>query len=114
MDNLDQTNKSCTKMPLFSDIPAKQLSLLASVLGLALIDDLDTDQQNVIGNFLVSVGQSVLTAAAAAAASESKASKSNDKPDSDMDIQIKFLKNQLSMLEDQVNANSKEKKTPRS
>nr|WP_312578603.1 hypothetical protein [Sedimentibacter sp.] len=44
-------------------LPPKQFSLLSSLIGIALTDNLDANQQNSLGNFLVNVGQVILTAA---------------------------------------------------
>ncbi len=50
---------------LFIDkMPPEQFTLLATVIGIILASDLDLSEQNSIGNFLVSVGQTMLTAAA--------------------------------------------------
>jgi hypothetical protein len=47
------------------NLPPKNLTLLGVLLGFALIDDLSADKQNVLGNFLVLVGQVISTNAAA-------------------------------------------------
>jgi hypothetical protein len=62
--NCDKTNKNCLKGSCFFNIPAKQFSLLSSIIGILLIDNLNIDQQNAFGNFLVNVGQNILTSAA--------------------------------------------------
>lgn len=62
---------------LFS-LPPKQFSLLASLIGLLLIDGLDLGEQNSLGNFLVGVGQAILTAAAQEQALQDK--KQKDSP----------------------------------
>jgi len=58
-NNIENTLISC-----FFSLPPKQFSLLSSLIGIFLIDNLDTNQQNSLGNFLVNVGQAILTAAA--------------------------------------------------
>jgi hypothetical protein len=57
--NMIKTSTSC-----FFSLPPKQVSLLSSVIGILLIDNLDLNQQNSLGNFIVSIGQAILTAAA--------------------------------------------------
>ena len=59
-------NSECINVLIdcFFSLPPKQLSLLASLLGILFIDKLDLSQQNVIGNFIVNVGQIILVAAA--------------------------------------------------
>ncbi len=51
-------------MLCFDRIPPRQFSLLAAIIGVLLTADLDVDEQNSFGNFLVSVGQGLLTSAA--------------------------------------------------
>lgn len=58
-NNCDNYLASC-----FFSLPPKEFSLLSSMIGLLLIDNLDINQQNSLGNFLVGVGQALLTAAA--------------------------------------------------
>lgn len=42
-------------------LPPKSATIVAVLLGFILIDDLPADKQNVLGNFLVLVGQVVAT-----------------------------------------------------
>jgi len=51
----------------FFSLPPKQFALLSALIGIILIDGLDSDQQNSLGNFLVSVGQVILVSAAQSA-----------------------------------------------
>jgi hypothetical protein len=48
---------------LFS-LPPKQFVLLSSLIGVLLTENLDLNEQNSLGNFIVNVGQSILIAAA--------------------------------------------------
>ncbi|MCR4434899.1 MAG: hypothetical protein QHH06_05120 [Clostridiales bacterium] len=50
----------------FDRIPPNQFALVAALLGILLNLELDINEQNSFGNFLVSVGQTMLTAAAQA------------------------------------------------
>ncbi|HEX9059558.1 MAG TPA: hypothetical protein VF941_05225, partial [Clostridia bacterium] len=51
-------------MSCFFSLPPKQFSLLSSVLGILMIDNLTPTQQNSLGNFIVGIGQMILTSAA--------------------------------------------------
>lgn len=91
--NRNSLNNSC----LFN-MPAKQFSLLSSILGILLIDDLSVNQQNALGNFLVNMGQNILTAAAAQGQGNSNVNNKND----DLSNQIDLLKNHICILENQI------------
>ena len=56
---------------------AQQLALIASAVGIALAENFNTDEQNVIGNVIVQIGSTILTIAAATQSCES-ASSQND------------------------------------
>ncbi len=60
----DDNNNENTFLSCFFNLPPKQFSLLSSLIGIILIDNLDTNQQNSLGNFLINVGQAILTSAA--------------------------------------------------
>jgi hypothetical protein len=85
-------NNSC-----FFNIPAKQFSLLSSIIGISLIDDLDVNEQNALGNFLVNMGQNILTAAA-----QSQANSDDNNQSEDLSSQIDLLKNHICLLENQI------------
>lgn len=53
-------------MLCFDSIPPDQFTLLATLLGILLANDLDVNEQNSLGNFIVSIGQSMLTLASQA------------------------------------------------
>jgi len=64
-DNM--SNNSNCENPLvkyFFLLPPKQLALLSTLVGILLIDNLDVNQQNSLGNFIVNVGQAILVSAA--------------------------------------------------
>lgn len=48
----------------FFDLPAELLSALGTVLGFALLGPLNYDQQNILGNWLMLVGEILVTNAA--------------------------------------------------
>lgn len=60
----NDNNNENTFISCFFKLPPKQFSLLSSLIGIVLIDNLDTNQQNSLGNFLINVGQAILTSAA--------------------------------------------------
>jgi len=77
---------------LFS-LPPKQFALLSSLLGIILIDDLNIDQKNAIGNFIVNIGQAILTAAAQEQLLQNKNSQ-----DDQIHQEIEDLKKQIALL----------------
>lgn len=80
-----------------SSIPPEQFALLSSLIGIILSSNLDLRQQTAFGNFVINVGQTILTAAAQAELIESKKSQNDH-----VRQQIKILKDQISMLEDEL------------
>lgn len=74
-------------------LPPKQFALLSSLIGILLIDDLNLDQQNALGNFIVNIGQAILTSAA-----QEQALQSNNSQNDDILQEIEGLKKQISSL----------------
>ncbi len=100
----DPCNNSCSDSnctnPLaacFFSLPPKQFSLLSSLLGILLVDNLDLDQQNSLGNFIVNIGQAILTAAA-----QGQSLQSNSSQNDHIRQQILTLKQQLYTLEKEL------------
>ncbi len=60
----NDNNNENTLASYFFSLPPKQFSLLSSLIGILLIDNLDANKQNSLGNFLINVGQAILTSAA--------------------------------------------------
>lgn len=83
--------------PSFFNIPPRQFALLSALLGLLLIDDLDFDEQNSLGNFLVSIGQVLMASSAQGSLQQNKAQAENEKDN--IKQQIKKLKDQICDLE---------------
>lgn len=83
----------------FFSLPPKQFSLLSSLLGILLIDNLDLDQQNALGNFIVNVGQAILTSAA-----QGQMLQSNNSQDDHIRQQIQILKQQIFTIEKQLDS----------
>lgn len=50
---------------------ATQLAIVASAVAVALAENMNAEEQNIIGNFLVQVGSTILTIAAALQSCES-------------------------------------------
>jgi len=44
-------------------MPEKEIILLSAATAILLIENLDADEQNTLGNFLMSVGQNIVLAA---------------------------------------------------
>lgn len=82
----------------FFSLQPKQFSILSSLLGILLIDDLDLNQQNSLGNFIVNVGQAILTAAA-----QGQSVQGNNSQDNRIRQQIETLKRQICSLEQELN-----------
>ena len=78
---------------LFSLSP-NQFSLLSSILGILLIENLDLNQQNSLGNFIINIGQAILTAAAQGQLLETENSQNDN-----VSQEIQMLKKQLCTLE---------------
>jgi hypothetical protein len=85
----------------FFSLPPKQFALLSSLLGILLVDNLDLDQQNSLGNFIVNVGQAILVAAA-----QGQSVQSNNSQNDRIRQQLLTLKQQLYALEEELD-NSK-------
>ncbi|MCX7920603.1 MAG: hypothetical protein N3B21_01055 [Clostridia bacterium] len=91
-NNLENKLASC-----FFSLPPKQFSLLSSLLGILLIDNLDLNRQNSLGNFIVNVGQAILTAAA-----QGQSLQSNSSQNDHIRQQIQMLKKQICALEQEL------------
>ncbi|MPM72261.1 hypothetical protein SDC9_119234 [bioreactor metagenome] len=94
---------------IFSLAPV-QYTLLSVFIGLLLIDRLDLSQQNSLGNFIVNVGQTILTAAAQGQllnesnqAAQKREGPPKDISYDDMRRQIELLKNQIDIIGKKTN-----------
>lgn len=97
MDKSGQTKTINKSNSCFFNIPAKQFSFLSSIIGILLIDDLDVNEQNALGNFLVNMGQNILTAAA-----QSQVNSDDNIQSDDLANQIDLLKKHICLLENQI------------
>ncbi|PAB60732.1 hypothetical protein [Anaeromicrobium sediminis] len=75
-------------------------AILAAVFAIIVAERLDLNQQNVFGNFIQTLGQSILTISAAGEQQE-KANMPESK-DYEMYYQIKMLKEQIEHLENKL------------
>lgn len=96
-NNLSNDNSNCLIKSCLLSLPPKQFALLSSLLGIIIIDDLSIEQQNAIGNFLVNVGQAILTAAA-----QEQLLESNNSQDSQILQDIENLKCQIALLKEEL------------
>ncbi|MBH1940223.1 hypothetical protein I5677_04845 [Mobilitalea sibirica] len=76
----------------FATLPPKQFSVLAGILGVVISDELSINEKNALGNFLVTVGQAILTEAAQEQALESNSN------NMDLIEEINELKRQIELL----------------
>ncbi|MDD4493213.1 MAG: hypothetical protein PHV32_02505 [Eubacteriales bacterium] len=81
----------------FFSLPPKKFSLLSSILGILFLNNLDLDQQNSLGNFIVNIGTNILTSAAQGQLQQSTNSQ-NDR----IRQQILLLRQQLNALEKEL------------
>jgi hypothetical protein len=79
-------------------LPPAQFTLLATVIGFLFMDGLDLGQQNSLGNFLVTVGQTILTSA-----SQGQLLQDSQDPSVVMQKQLQQLRKQVDTLERKVN-----------
>ncbi len=80
----------------FNRLSPERFALLAAFLGVLLTTILDRDEQNAIGNFLASVGQTIMTSAAQADNIDAKQEEADLKKQvDDMSQQLESLKKKL-------------------
>jgi len=100
-DEKKTNNKSCNNSnPIEScllSLHPQKFALLSTILGLSLLDDLNINQKNALGNFIVNIGQTILTAAA------QEQSLQNDDSQNDQILdEIEDLKNQIALLKKEL------------
>jgi cell shape-determining protein MreC len=91
LDNIIDKKSSAQKCNI-TNLPPKQFALISTVIGLALSDNLSIDEKNALGNFIVSIGQSILTEVAQESFLQSN--NSDDKVENEIDE----LKKELAQL----------------
>jgi len=68
-------------MPDFFKMPEKEIILLATEIAILLNDNLTTDQQNTLGNFIMTVGQNMVLGAGQKAIREQYYANNKDNKD---------------------------------
>ncbi len=65
-DIINNTENSTYKtiISYITTLPSKQFTLLSSLIGILLIDNIDTREQLILGKFINNIGQTIITAAA--------------------------------------------------
>ena len=97
-DSKCMNKNSCDNSCLLS-LPPKQFATLATVFGFLLLDDLNVDQQNALGNFFLSIGQTMFTSAAQEQALQSCNSKNDN---NQVHEDIEDLKKQITLLKKEL------------
>jgi hypothetical protein len=95
--NLCKDTNNCLIKSCLLSLPPKQFALLSSLFGIIIIDDLTVEQQNAIGNFLVNIGQTILTAAA-----QEQSLQSDNSQDTQIIQEIENLKCQIALLKEEL------------
>ena len=72
---------------------AKQLALIANAVAIALSDNFNADELNVIGNLIVQIGSTLLTIAAVTQSCESANAQNNAKNNPATGITDRYSKN---------------------
>lgn len=81
-------------------IASDQLALLAALFGIAIAGTLSPQEQNVIGNFLISVGQTIVVIAAQETNSPPKNGDNHKEHEyADLRLQIQELNKQVQYLQ---------------
>ncbi|TCO76858.1 hypothetical protein [Marinisporobacter balticus] len=77
----------------FFNLPPEQFTLLAYLVGALLAQNLDSDEQNSLGNFVEAVGQAILTIAAQEQLQQSQNNNAQ------MCEEVALIKKQIELLE---------------
>ncbi|RCX16894.1 hypothetical protein DFR58_109121 [Anaerobacterium chartisolvens] len=101
-DNSNQPNSGSNNKNEFGffSIPPEQFTLLASVVGFLLAENLDANEQNSLGNFLTLVGQVLMTVASQKALLDS----GND--NQQILQRLNYLKKHISEIEQELEGNT--------
>jgi len=77
------------------------LGILTAIIALIVSDNLDTSQLNVLGNFIMGIGQTILTISA-----QEECLKSAQESDQDKQYfndQIELIKKQVDLIQEKIN-----------
>ena len=103
---MDDSLKDYKKESCLFSLPPKQFALLGAILGIVMAENLNMDEKNAMGNFLVSIGQSMMTEAAQEQVLQDAESSQSD----GIRQEIEELKRQLYILTCEGNKNTSRKK----
>lgn len=84
----------------FSNIPPDKFALIAALLGVGIAKKLDANEQNSIGNFLESVGQSILTVNAQEQLQQ--ALRDKKKQNEQLKMQLEILEKQMEFIKSKM------------
>ncbi|MCT4619919.1 MAG: hypothetical protein N4A62_11095 [Marinisporobacter sp.] len=80
----------------FFNLPPEQFTLLSYLVALLLVQNLDANEQNALGNFIEAVGQAILTIAAQEQLQQSQSNQQQ------MCQQMDLIKKQIEIFERQL------------
>lgn len=83
------------------NISSEELALLSALVGIGISCNLDDEEQNIVGNFISSVGQIILTVSASLESKESN--ENNEVKNCKLDKRINDLERQLSIIQKKLN-----------
>lgn len=63
-DNLETVSTYQALVSCITSLPPKQFVLLSTLIGILLIDNIDSKDQLILGKFINNIGQTIFTAAA--------------------------------------------------
>ena len=78
----------------FFSLSPERFTLLATIIGILLTENLDLDQQNSLGNFITSIGQAMMTAAA-----QGQLLQSEKQQNEEVRQQLQLIKDQINLIE---------------
>lgn len=82
----------------FFSLSPEQITLLATAIGLGVSKGYDAGEQNVLGNFFIQIGQTIVTVAAQQELLSSRHQKSEE--NRYLEQKIRLLQNEITLLED--------------
>lgn len=86
-------------MSIFN-IPPDEFALIAALLGVGIANNLDSNEQNSIGNFLQSIGQTILVVNAQEQLQQALIDQ--QKQNEQLKLQIEIMEKQMELLKKQV------------
>lgn len=86
-------------MSSFYNIGPEELGLLSAIIGVGVAAKLNDEEQNSVGNFLVSIGSIILTISAQG---ELLSSDEKDKEAQELQNRISSLEKQIAMIEQKL------------